>query len=224
MKKHSLYRICIVGTLLLLSFVLSGCWGWEGWGGCEYPPNDVLILRFVDPELKNNVLVSILTDEEYQGGGKPIVPGSNRYIGLYARMRHGNESVYIKQSEGYPEWSYSYYDVCELAADSVWIELHDGWFCPNPVKNRFGGFCRTLAIDAKWEDLCNPDINLDSVEVLGRPYNDGMYHIPASEIAKLQKKKVTKLTTKDIIEGLNRIIDENKIREYGYGCTMFSEY
>ncbi len=221
MKRSHFNRISIIGALFLLPFVLNSCS--TSFGNSAEPPNDVLILRFVDPELKNNILVSILTDEDFKGG-KPIVPGSNRYIGYYTRMRHGNEPVYIERSEGYPEWSYSYYDVCELAADSVWIELHDGWFCPNPVKNMFGGDCRSLAIDAKWEDLCEPDINLDSVEILGRPYNDAyMYNIPASVIAKLQKKKETQLTTKDIVEGLNQIIDENKIKEYGNKCTLFCE-
>lgn len=218
MKIHQYCSFITIGLLLsVISIVIDGCSA----SGTAYPPNEILLFRFVNPELKNNIVVYIDTTANENIIGTPVVDNSNRYIATFPRMIW-DKPMFLLSPDPAPIWPN--YERCELSTDSVWIELHDGWFMPNPACRWGSSLVYTIfssvALDATWDDICNEEVDLDTATILGNPYQDDMLLIYVADIAKLSNIEEEQLTMQDIVSHLNDIIDNNKLEKYAYGCGI----
>lgn len=187
-------------------------------GFTAYPPKMIRIFKFVNDDYKNKILILLSEDiVDYPFKEKFFIPlneGSERFIPVYPRIKKDRLPFSYSDEDEFLSDIYEQYDICELSNNLPFIELHDGWCMFYPYRWDIYGW-PNLAIDAEWEDICNPNINLDSVEILGWSYSVPYYSIWVSTISKLQKKKMEKLTIEDVIQCLNKIIDEGKLDKYG---------
>ncbi len=168
--------------------------------GCDTPEQlksvrqSFVIFRYVDEEYKDYI---ITVDNS----------GDNSHImnGIYNFPKLKRDEPYFGGGETY--------DICELATEEKVIALHDHYYAYYPYPNIHGIGHKSVR-NGKWKDIC--DTNPLELPILcheGEIYSEGRC-FEGFSLDKITKKKREELTIDDIVNAINKVIDEGKLDKY----------
>lgn len=207
---------------LLLCVVCNSC----EWG---LPPDyqRVIFFQLSDTTILHKVTVQPheewMDDDEMNDGR--YYTTSKYAIPTYPKL-DANAPYFTELDKGVYSMKGAYYDVCELATETKYIPLKNGYYMAYPYVNLVG---LPTFLDIDWKDLCNADIDtIPKVSFDINPFKH-TYAINEGIIAKLTKKSTPRyhkrnkeqVTIDDIVALLNQLIEEGCIEDY---CNSIGFY
>ena len=167
----------------------------------ESKADTVIIFRYVDETYKEFVI----TVDTVEG------------IYTYPKYKRDNPFFYTHyhtlSSEEYREYSF---DICELATEPKVIALHDHYYMYYPYM-RISHFYypgESFVRDMRWENICDSDPLEAPVLCEEEAIYSEYRRIEGLKMDKITKKKRQEVTIDDIVNAINRVIDEGKLDKY----------
>lgn len=210
MKNRNLFY---AGISLLLAVVCASCIFIK-----DLPPEQaVIIFQLNDTIVLHKVAVVPTNNTD-----------SNKYsIPTYPKLDR-NAPFFTETSSTHWRFKGSYYDKCELATEPKYIALKDGYYMAYPYVELCG---LTTFLDVDWLDLCNVD--LDTIPVMHFEENvfKNVCNIEEATVAKLTKKSTIRhskrnkeqVTIDDVVDLLNKLIEEDQLEDYNGGLFFFAK-
>ena len=208
--------IIYVWLSLLLCIVCNSC----EWG---LPPNYQRIVFFQLSDTTILHKVSVIPQEHLMIDDAGRYYSTTQYaIPTYPKL--DIDAPYFTELDNYgvAGMKGAYYDVCELATETKYIALKNGYYMVYPYTNLCG---LTTFLNVDWKDLCNVDI--DTIQVMRfdeEPFSK-VYNITEETIAKLTRKSTPRfkkrnkeqVRVEDIVQLLNQLIEEDDLDSYCNG-------
>lgn len=211
-----------IGLSLLLCIACSSC----RWG---LPPDDqrVVFFQLSDTTILHKVAAQPyeewMADDEMNGGRYYIT--SKYAIPTYPKL-DTNATYFTELDKGVYSMKGAYYDVCELATETKYITLKNGYYMAYPYVKLMG---LPTFLDVDWKALCN--VNIDTISKVSfdsYPFKR-TYMITEEKIAKLTRKSTPRyhklnkeqVTVDDIVALLNQLIEEDCIEDYCSGIGFY---
>lgn len=222
MKRTS---IIYAGLSLLLCIVCSSC----RWGVAPPYEQGVILFKLSDTTLLHKVVVIPKEDMAIDTLSEAYLKGKDRY---YITSKY-IIPTYPKADENAPFFTQrgdfgSCYNVCELATESKYIALKNGYYMVYPYRELLG---LTTFLDVDWKQICS--VNIDAVPQIQLDYKvfEDAYVIRESTIANLTGKSTIRFNKKtqeqvmldDVVVLLNRLIEENQLRDYCNGMNYSTD-
>ena len=171
-----------------------------------------IIFRYVDESYKD--LIITVDDGTLEDG---YING----IRTYPKFRK-EEPFYRPQAQNKEEYLEKYsFDICELATEPKVIALHDHYYLYYPYVGIRGNGEHVSVRDGKWEDICN--VNPLELPILcdAESIYSEWRGFEGLVLDKLTKKKRDKMTIDDIVNAINKVIDEGKLDKYSHTQDYF---
>ena len=166
----------------------------------------ILIFRYINEDYKELILTcdSIRSNDKDPKTAIQNSPKLKR-----------NEPFFKLHYSSFDQYEYSF-DICELATEEKLIALHGEYymFFPYVTLGAYPQSGMRFVRDGKWEQIC--ECNPWSLPVLCDEWSlySEIRAIEGHALDKITKKKRKEMTIDDIVNGINRIIDEEKLDKY----------
>ena len=155
---------------------------------------------------------------------KYVNEGYKNHLLTYNDTLRGDSSILPtcpKLDRNEPYFSYYYtanaaksYDICELATAEKVIALHGNYYMYYPYINLGLRGDRLVVRDGLWSDICNTDpFKLPIVCDEANIYSETRI-FEGRSLDKITHKKRTEMTIDDIVNAINRVIDEGTLDKY----------
>ncbi len=205
---------------LVLCIVCSSC----EWG---VPPDyqRVIFFQLSDTAILHKVAVQPYEEWMADNNNGRYHITSKYAIPTYPKL-DTNAPYFTELDKGVYSMKGAYYDICELATETKYIPLKNGYYMAYPYVNLVG---LPIFLDIDWKDLCNADIDtIPQVSFATNPFKH-TYEIDEGIIAKLTKKSTPRyhkrnkeqVTIDDIVALLNQLIEEDCIEDYCNGIGFY---
>ncbi len=183
----------------------------------ESKETSIMIFRYVDESSKDLIITArdSLSSAAYNmTNGIVCCPKLKRDEPYFKFMNWEGMSI----DEYVAKYSF---DICELATEEKVIALHDHYYIYYPYPDISGVMLgeNFLVRDGKWKDICdgNP-LGLPVLCEEAAIYSE--YRVfEGRTLDKITKKKRYQMTIDDIVNALNKVIDDGKLDKYSVKHT-----
>lgn len=171
--------------------------------------NSFIIFRYEDESYKDFI---ITIDDSLATPEYGYINGILNYPKLNRSEPYFNKAIKEMSRKEYRE-KYSF-DICELATEEKVIALHDHYYAYYPYPFRVDAPEETSLRNGKWENICN--VNPLELPVLmdGKSIYSESRIFDGLTLDKITKKKRHEMTIDDIVNAINKVIDEGKLDKY----------
>ena len=181
----------------------------------ESKHNSIYIFKYCDENSKDFIITtldSLSSKEYYYTNGVVNCPKLKKEEPYFKFM--DNEGMTADQYRQ----KYSF-DICELATEEKVIALHGNYYIYYPYVNIALNSDANVIRDGKWKDICNGNPLDLSIRCEGKAIYSEIRTIEGFSLDKITHKKRSEMTIDDIVNGLNKIIDEGKLDKYSIKCN-----
>ena len=193
MNKYLIFFV----IFFLTTFTFSSCE--KKYSHADGCPSAAYFIKFTHEEYKNHI---ICIDDHLRPKTIFNYPRREPNKPYFYNFRRDNVSAQT-------------FDLCNLADDNKYIELHGGYYIAYPYTSLIAANC---VLEAQWRDICTIDLN--QATVLSDTVFSEMWSLTYYQISNLVDIKVSKITIEDIVNLFNKIIDTNNIDKY---CIKVSQ-
>ena len=177
----------------------------------ESKANHIYIFRYVDESSKDLIITA---RDSLSSAAYNMTNG----IVCYPKLKRDEPYFKFMNWEGMSKDEYMAkysFDICELATEEKVIALHGHYYIYYPYVN-IGSLEKNSKVirDGKWTDICdgNPlDLPILCEE---RAIYSEIRTLEGFDLDKITKKKRNEMTIDDIVNALNKVIDEGKLDKY----------